>query len=215
MRWRRTCPVELETLVRRCLQKKPNARYASMSEVEQALRMNLAAVTEPASGVNLKVLVHQIRRPRVTIPSSIILIVLASLSVLWIQRSLRARWARKEAIPAIERFVEQGEYVKAASMTRAVHAILPSDPPSKNSGRNRPEKCPSRACRVAQMSQFGHTAEIQMNGRSSERHLSRNSESQEPFTCGVSRSPGSLPCSSLTNPPVHPSPDSSRSSIEH
>lgn len=120
-------PDGLETLVRRCLRKKPNERFPLMSDVEHALRECLESASEPASGINVKVLIRHIRRPRVAIPALIVFTVLATLSALWIQRGLRVRWARQHAIPEMERLVESGQYAKAAAIAREARTILPAD----------------------------------------------------------------------------------------
>jgi len=121
-------PKELESIVRRCLQKRADERYESASEMEDRLKACLVAVMERASGANFKVLIGQLKRPRVAIPTLIVFAALATLSSIWLHRSIRIRWARQEAIPSIESYVGQGQYVKAASLTRKVLEVLPTDP---------------------------------------------------------------------------------------
>jgi serine/threonine protein kinase len=54
-------PNGLDRIVRRCLRKRPDERYANMGEIEQKLKDCYELTSEPASGVNLRVL---FRNPR-------------------------------------------------------------------------------------------------------------------------------------------------------
>ena len=72
-------PNALDRIIRCCLRKRPEERYASMMEVEQELKDCSELISEPASGVNPRVLFRQSRQPRVAIPALIILLALMSL----------------------------------------------------------------------------------------------------------------------------------------
>jgi serine/threonine protein kinase len=51
-------PDELERIIRRCVRKHPEKRYASMSEIQRELEDCFAFVSERSSNINLKVLRH-------------------------------------------------------------------------------------------------------------------------------------------------------------
>src|SRR6201996_9095748 len=72
-------PHALDRIIRRCLRKRPEERYASMIEVEQELRECSELISEPAIGVNPRVLLQQSRQPRFAVPALMMLIVLMSL----------------------------------------------------------------------------------------------------------------------------------------
>ena len=57
-------PNGLDRIIRRCLRKRPEDRYSGMAEIEQELRDCYELTSEPASGVNLRVLYRQGRQPR-------------------------------------------------------------------------------------------------------------------------------------------------------
>src|SRR6201998_2297492 len=120
-------PNGLETLIRRCLRKKPEERYASTSEIEHALQECLAAVSEPASGINFKVLVSHGKRPKIIVSSALVLALLSSFPAWWIFHISRVRWAREQALPQIEQLIEEEKFDKAYSL--AVHAerYIPDD----------------------------------------------------------------------------------------
>ena len=119
-------PGELERIIRRCLRKRPEERFASMAEIERDLDECGALASGPASGVNFRVLLRQSKRPLVAIPMLIILLALGSLFGWWLERGFRTRWARDQA-PEIERLLDAGEFGKAAALAREARTILPND----------------------------------------------------------------------------------------
>src|SRR6266566_5098041 len=88
----RDVPHDLQGVVRRCLRKAREERYASMSEIAHELEQCRALALEPSSGINLRVLLRRNKRPRVAIPALLILLLLGGLLAWWIERSFKARW---------------------------------------------------------------------------------------------------------------------------
>jgi formylglycine-generating enzyme required for sulfatase activity/dienelactone hydrolase len=121
-------PGELERLILRCLRKRPEERYASMAEVERELEDCRTLVSEPASGINLRVLLWQSKRPIVAVPAVLILLALVILGGWLWHRTLRQRWALETAVPEITRLIDAEEYVKAATLAREALASLPNNP---------------------------------------------------------------------------------------
>jgi eukaryotic-like serine/threonine-protein kinase len=121
-------PNELERIVRRCLRKRPDERYASMSEIERELQECRNFLSEPGSGINLRVLVRQSKRPRVAIPVLLVVLALGSLTAWWIQRSSRARWARDQALPQIAQLIEKEKLGEAYALAVQAERYLPNDP---------------------------------------------------------------------------------------
>jgi len=121
-------PNGLERIVRRCLRKRPEERYASMVEVEQELKDCSELTSEPASGVNLRVLFRQSRQPRVAIPALIILLALMSFVGWGIHHSSKVRWARDQALPQIGKLIERGELGQAYALAVQAERYIPADP---------------------------------------------------------------------------------------
>ena len=121
-------PEGLERIVRHCLCKKPEERYGSIAEVERELEDCRSLAFQPASGINLRALLRQGRRPRVVVPVALIVVALVSLSAWWIQRSSRARWARYQALPEIAQLVEKGEMGRAYDLAVQAERYIPDDP---------------------------------------------------------------------------------------
>jgi hypothetical protein len=75
----RLSDAELERIVRHCLCKRADERYASMEEVIRDLRECSELTSGPRSGANFKVLLRQGKRPRVAIPVLLILLAIGTL----------------------------------------------------------------------------------------------------------------------------------------
>ena len=121
-------PDHLERIIRRCLQKCPGDRYASMSEVERELVDCRALTSEPASGINLKVLLQNTKRPSVAVPALLTLLIMVCLFVWGMRHSSRARWARNQAVPQIGQLIEQGELGEAYALAVQAEQYIPDDP---------------------------------------------------------------------------------------
>src|SRR5258708_7665545 len=120
-------PDDLERLIRSCLRKRSEERYASMSEIERELEDCRALASEPVSGINLRVLFRQSKRPSVAIPVLLILLALGSLSAWWLQRSSRARWARTQALPQIAQLIEQENLGEEYALAVQAERHIPDD----------------------------------------------------------------------------------------
>jgi dienelactone hydrolase len=115
-------------MIRRCLRKRAEERYGSVAEIERELEECRVLISEPTSGINLKVLLRQSKRPLVAIPAVLILLALAILAGWLWHRTSRQRWALETAAPEITRLVDAEEYVKAATLAREAIAVLPNNP---------------------------------------------------------------------------------------
>jgi serine/threonine protein kinase len=136
-------PNGLDRIIRRCLRKRPEERYASMVEVEQELKDCSELTSEPASGVNLRVLFRQSRQPHVAIPALIILLALMSLVGWGIHHSSKVRWARDQALPQIGKLIERGELAKPMHLLFRSSDTFQLTQPWPNSGPIFPGPIPS------------------------------------------------------------------------
>ncbi len=121
-------PNALDRIIRRCLRKRPEERYASMMEVEQELKDCSEPISAPASGVNPRVLFRQSRQPRVAIPALIILVAFITLIAWGIHHSSKVRWAREQALPQIGKLIERGQPAEAYALAVLAERYIPADP---------------------------------------------------------------------------------------
>ena len=99
-----------------------------MIEVEQELKDCFELISEPASGVNPRVLLRQSRQPRVAIPALIFLLALMSLIGWGIHHSSKVRWAREQALPQIGKLIERGQPGEAYALAVQAERYIPADP---------------------------------------------------------------------------------------
>jgi len=116
-----------EAVILRCLERDPTKRFASTSEAAQVLSGSVLA-PEPASGINLRVLFRQSKRPWVAIPILLSLLVLVSLSAWWIRHSSRVRWARDQAVPQIAQLINEEKLGEAYALAVQAERYIPDDP---------------------------------------------------------------------------------------
>lgn len=121
-------PDGLERIIRRCLRKRPEERYSGMPEIEQELKDCYELISEPVSGVNLRVLFRQSKRPRIAIPAVLIMLAFTSLWGWWIHHSSRVQWARDQVLPQISKLIEQGELGEAYALAVQAERYIPNDP---------------------------------------------------------------------------------------
>ena len=118
----------LRHVVHRCLRKQPEERYASAGELEQALEACRALLTDRASGVNLRLLLRQSKRPAVSIPLLCLLVAGASLLTWWIHRGVKIRWAKDEALPQVAAMIDREQFGKAYDLAVQAERYIPGDP---------------------------------------------------------------------------------------
>jgi serine/threonine protein kinase/formylglycine-generating enzyme required for sulfatase activity/cephalosporin-C deacetylase-like acetyl esterase len=116
-----------EAIILRCLERDPAKRFSSANEAVLMLSGPPAAA-ESASGINLKVLLQQSKRPKVAVPVLLSLLMLVSLSAWWIHHSSRASWARNQAVPQISRLIDEEKLGDAYALAVQAERYIPHDP---------------------------------------------------------------------------------------
>jgi len=127
-------PQQLVKLVLGMLAKTPAQRPQSMREIHEQLKRILLEVQprpEEAGVLNLKRLGRTLRRPRVVIPAAAVLMALAFLGTWLFNYRAKVRWAREEALPQIERLIEENNIwrnlVPVYRLAEKAEAIIPRD----------------------------------------------------------------------------------------
>ena len=123
-------PPELEQIVNRSLQKKPEVRYSSAAEMLKDLQGYQDSLRAVEMGAfDLRTFLRRIRRPRVAVPA-VGLILLIILGAVWFfNRQAKIRWAREEALPEIERLVETNwrDFTEAYELAEQAEQYIPND----------------------------------------------------------------------------------------
>ena len=112
-------PADVEPIVERALAKDPTARYAAGGAIRADLVTAHARLTRPRDEIW--------RRPAVLAPIALLLVAIAGLGLWQMDRSRRARWARLEAIPEIERMNLSGRTIHAVRLARTAELYAPDE----------------------------------------------------------------------------------------
>jgi len=117
-------PPAVTDVVRRCLAKSPDDRFATIAEVVSALDAIIQSRNRPPPPGLLALL----RRPRVLVPIASIVLVAAVGVWRFRTEAARARWARTVAAPEVDRLTNHGDYAEAFLLARQALDALPGDP---------------------------------------------------------------------------------------
>jgi dienelactone hydrolase/predicted Ser/Thr protein kinase len=126
-------PPDLERIVQRALEKKPEARYSSGGELLKDLQGYQESLRISEAGpLNLRWLLRRARNPRVAIPALMFLLAIGLLGHWFLGRQAKIRWAREEALPQIERLIGEGDFWRgpaaAYELAEKAEAYIPHDP---------------------------------------------------------------------------------------
>ena len=109
----------LSHVVRRCLAKSPDERFATVAEVVDALDSVIRARNPPPPPTLLALF----RRPAVMVAAVLVILAIAA----WGWRWSRSRWARTIAAAEVQRLSDHGDITEAFLLVRQARAILPDD----------------------------------------------------------------------------------------
>jgi serine/threonine protein kinase/formylglycine-generating enzyme required for sulfatase activity len=125
---RQGVPPELRRIVTRCLQKDPQARYPSSAALLQDLKgCRDLLFSESGASLTSERIVREIKRPRILIPLTLVLVSLVTAGVVWVKHLREARWARETAIPEISQLYDQGRGEEAYALAGTAEKAIPAD----------------------------------------------------------------------------------------
>jgi len=124
-------PSELERIIHRALEKKPESRYSSAGEMLKELKKYQESLQVAAAGIlNLKSLWRRIRKPQVAVPAVAIIFALCFLAVWFFNRQAKIRYAKEELLPKLNQLVEAGRdyFVEAYKFAAQAEKYIARDP---------------------------------------------------------------------------------------
>lgn len=120
---RKGIPGDLADIVSRCLEKEPEARYASAAELRQALAASRARHVR--SSFDLRT---ALTRWQVVLPALVLVAGLIAAASWWGVRSSRIQHVHREMVPRIEALLDEGRYFDAFVLADEARSRLPGDP---------------------------------------------------------------------------------------
>jgi serine/threonine protein kinase/cephalosporin-C deacetylase-like acetyl esterase len=126
---RRDIPMEIGRIVKGCLKKDPEARYASAAELAHELK-TCWELLFPESGVGLTParIAREARRPLVLVPSLLVLVALGAAVIWQVKHYREVRWARMVAVPQISRLFDEGKLSDAYALAEKAEKSISDDP---------------------------------------------------------------------------------------
>jgi formylglycine-generating enzyme required for sulfatase activity/dienelactone hydrolase/predicted Ser/Thr protein kinase len=122
-------PLEFQRVVDRCLKKKPEARYGSVSDLLSALtKCQEGLAAGDAGALGLRPILRLVRKPVVAVPAGLILAACAFALVGFLNRQAKVRWARNVAVPEIGRLVDKQDFAAAFRLAERAGKIIPDEP---------------------------------------------------------------------------------------
>jgi dienelactone hydrolase len=134
--WNPAIPLEIQRIIDRALKKKSEARYQSADELLKDLQKYKDSLrAEELGAFSVRSLLRKIRKPIVAIPSFLIIVAVVIAAIWYFNRQAKIRWARNEAIPEIQRIIDDvtttltkgGERIQAFRLAREAKKYLPDD----------------------------------------------------------------------------------------
>ena len=113
-------PRDVDSIVRRALQKSPDARYAGAAAMRADLSSALARLSAPKPGAAW-------RQPSVLALVGLALVAILGYGVWQAVRARGERWARQEAMPQLEHAQFTRHTIEAVQLARAAEKYLPDD----------------------------------------------------------------------------------------
>lgn len=118
---RHDVPRRFEAIVNRCLEKGPDARYASAADLREDLLGLQAELLGRSAGV------RSLLRPRVAVPALVVLVVAIAAAAWFVIQARRAHWARDVALPEIAQLRQTGPTVEVFRLALEVQRIIPDN----------------------------------------------------------------------------------------
>lgn len=133
-------PADLEQIISRALEKKPESRYSSVGEILKDLKSYKSTLMKAVERPSKLIKIYQIlRKPYIAIPVLIAVTIVGYFAFRSYSRSAKIRWARNEAIPQIEKLIDETQStsqwgkkrISAYTLTQDAERYIPDDPKLK------------------------------------------------------------------------------------
>lgn len=122
---------ELVRIVDKSLKKDPESRYSSVEEILKDFKSYKESLSaREMETFNLRTFLRRIRQPRIAIPTVFLIIIIILAGVWFFNHQAKIRWAKDEALPEIERLVENSwrDFTDAYKLEVKAEKYIPNNP---------------------------------------------------------------------------------------
>jgi len=139
--WNPAIPSDLQHIVDRAIKKKPEARYESASDLLKDLQKYKDSLKAEESGAfSWRSFIRKLRKPIIAVPSLLVIAFIVIAAIWYFNRQAKIRWARNEAIPQIEKLIDEvfnttqwgRKRILAYSLAQDVERYISDDPKLKD-----------------------------------------------------------------------------------
>jgi serine/threonine protein kinase/dienelactone hydrolase len=128
-RFNHEVPADIERIVGKCLEKDRERRYRSARELLKDLTDYRSSMAAPAVGLGGSgLLLGWIKQKRVAIPILLMCVMLSTLFGWYLHHQAKVHWAREQALPEMNRLIEEAKYAAAFALARQAEKYIPTDP---------------------------------------------------------------------------------------
>jgi serine/threonine protein kinase/dienelactone hydrolase len=129
-------PVDMERIISRALEKKPESRYSSAGEILKTLKSYQSSLMKDLKRPSNLIKIYQIlRKPTIAIPILIAVTIIGYFAYRSYSRSAKIRWARNEAVPEIQRLIVEssgdatqwGKRIQAFELAKEAKKYIPEN----------------------------------------------------------------------------------------
>ena len=122
-------PPEMEKIIRRALEKKQENRYTSAGEMLKDLKHYQTSLKTAELGItDFKSLLSRFRKPRIAVPVILAIVAFCFITILYLSRNSKVRWAKEEAIPEISRLYKESDFAAAFLIAKQAKKYIPKEP---------------------------------------------------------------------------------------
>jgi tRNA A-37 threonylcarbamoyl transferase component Bud32/dienelactone hydrolase len=121
--WNPDIPKELQQIIDGALKKKPEARYQSAPDLLKDLQKYKDSLkAEELGAFSIRSILRKIRKPIIAVPALLIIAAIAIAAIWFFTRQAKIQWARNEAIPEIQRIMDES-VAEAKKWGKIIHAF--------------------------------------------------------------------------------------------
>ena len=120
-------PDILGKIISRAMVKDRNLRYGSVEDLIRDLEEFQKPLIATEELSETKLLFFTLRKPKIAVPLILLFLIILSTGIWFFTRSAKIAWAKEEALPEIEKLLEENEFTAAFYLANEIREYIPED----------------------------------------------------------------------------------------